>query len=230
MGVRELLTASDSIEEIEELLKSIDNINIPSDDFGSESILIWAAIHGHNQVIAGLLQHPQTNPNIQSKNGYAALILAAYNGHDQVIAELLKHSQINPNIQSKNGYTTLILTAYNGHDQVVTGLLKHPQTNPNIQNENGDTALTIASKKGHKEVVSIIKDNLKMRSTATIRQTARLLYQNKNRGWTDNKVGFFANMPSDLSIKIAGLTGDPSVHTEAQANKIATTSYGRITL
>jgi len=155
---------------------------------------------------------------MQSWSGDIALIWSARAGHEQSIIALLQHPRIDPNIQSTYGNTALIWAARAGHEQAVIALLQHPQTNPNMQSWSGDTALTIASKKGYDSIVSVIRK----RSTTTVRQTARFAYQNR---YGAVRIGFFAGLPDEINKSIAALTGDPSVHTEEQANKIAIAGY-----
>jgi len=201
MGVnimREQLAISDSTEEIQAILNSIEDINAPSYEFYDDTPLIWATHYGYNKIVVALLQHPQINPNIQDEDGFAALIWAAYKDYKQI----------------------------------VTVLLQHPQANPNIQNKYGDTALTIAFRQGHNDTVSIIKDHLREKSTATIRQTARLLYQDRySRNDRDrtNECGFF-KLSDETNKAIAALTGDPSVHSETQIKGLATEGFSRINL
>jgi len=139
---------------------------------------------------------------------------------------ICKHPQTNPNLQDEDGNTILIWAAWNGNEQMVTALLQHPQTNPNLQNKHGNTALTLASENGHKGVVSIIKDNLKMRRKTTIEQAVNGLYEAIHGR---NPVMIFnQKVPKEINIEIAALTGDPSVHTNEQANEIASTRISYI--
>jgi len=156
MGVEELLAKSDRIEEIEELLKRIDDINAASDDFNGKTPLIWAASQGHAQIVSALLQHPRINPDIQKEKGVTALMVAAYNGHAQAVTALLQHLRINPDVQKEDGVTALMCAAYKGHEQTVSALLQHPRINPDIQREDGDTALMVAAYKGHAQIVSAL--------------------------------------------------------------------------
>jgi len=159
-------------------------------------------------------------------NDETPLMWATFLSDEQIVTALLQHPQINPNIQDEYGFTALIWAASCGYDKIVTALLQHSQTDLNIQDKYSYTALSAASRENHKGIVSIIQDNLRIRSTITIKQTARLLYQNR---YGINKAGFFAKLPDEINKKIAALTGDPGAHTEEQANEIATAGYHSVT-
>ncbi len=115
--------------------------------------LMFAASHGHKEIVEMLLEH---NPNVdlQSKDGWTALMIAAYHGHKEIVEMLLRH---NPNVdlQYKDGWTALMFAAQHGHKEIVEMLLRH---NPNVdlQNKDGWTALMIAIHHGHEKVVEML--------------------------------------------------------------------------
>ncbi len=147
------------LTNITELIKTNPNI-INMQCSNSFAALILASYYEHDIVIRMLLDHHNTNPNLQNKYGDTALILASIKGHDIVVRMLLDHPNTNPNLQNKQGHTALIWASRNGRDIVVRMLLDHPYTNPNLQNKNGDTALSWliwASRKGHDKLVVLLK-------------------------------------------------------------------------
>jgi len=200
--------------------------NTLGDNFYGDTLLIWAAYHGHVKVVVALLQYLKTDPNIQDNRGETALTCASRFGHNEVVATLLQHPQTNPNLQDKNGKTALMFAAFYKRYKIVSILLEHPQTNPSIKNDDGYTALVLASKRGYVGVVSIIQDHLKSRSIATINKSICGLYEAIHGR---NPVMFFNQpVPKDIIIEIAKLTGDYNVHTDSQSREISTAGYKRI--
>jgi len=154
------------------------------------------------------------------------LIWATKNSYGKVFSVLLQYAQINPNIKDKLGDTVLVWATCCGNKKTVIALLGHAKIDPRIKNRFGDTALMWAAKQGYEEIVSIIQDHLRIRSIATINQSIHGLHEAIHGR---NPVMFFNQpVPKEINIEIAALTGDPSVYTQAQANKIAATGYCHI--
>jgi ankyrin repeat protein len=113
-----------------------------------------------------LLQHPSTDPNITTHDGYTALVIAVSGsiGNEeravlfqapkiQMISELLRHPRTDPNcfigrstIQSRSDYRRTVLQAcIRERDYVLCSiLLKHARTDPDVQDHHGNTALHYA--------------------------------------------------------------------------------------
>ena len=75
----------------------------------SFTALIWASKKGYDIVVRMLLDHPNTDPNLQNTGGDTALIWASYYEHDTVVRMLLDHPNTYPNLQTKYADTALIL-------------------------------------------------------------------------------------------------------------------------
>ncbi|KAH3776758.1 hypothetical protein DPMN_178190 [Dreissena polymorpha] len=110
--------------------------------------VMQAARHGHNNIIALILQH-QVDMNATNAYGMTALTLAAKGGHLQVV-RLLVEGGADINTQGNAcEYTPLMVAAQNGHDAVLRLLLDR---DPNLCNVLQHTALAVAAMRGKREV------------------------------------------------------------------------------
>ena len=106
-----LLSAAKSgnLTQLQALLNcNITDADINTVDGDDRTPLSLASHHGHLEVVALLLSHPQIDVNAADKVfGNTALIVASRRGHADVVDLLLNHSEIDPNRQSKHGNTAL---------------------------------------------------------------------------------------------------------------------------
>ena len=144
--------------------------------------LIWAAIHGHEEVVRLLLR----NKNIQldqrdTNSGRTALSWAAGYGHEgvvrlflglqfanprsighlwgkvpQVASLLFGRRYVNPNSSSISGQTPLSWAAGNGHEGTVKLLLGQEDVNPNSSIKSGRTLLSWAAEGSHEGIVKLL--------------------------------------------------------------------------
>ena len=114
------------------------------------TLLLCAAVHGHERVVELLLQHG-AEINLQSSDGATALMLAAGQGHERVV-DLLIRRGVELNLQNSDGGTTLMAAASQGHERVVELLIRRG-AELNLQNSKGGTALMYAASLNHTAVV-----------------------------------------------------------------------------
>ena len=89
-----------------------------------QTVLCWAASHGHADLVASLLRDARIDPAMDDQ---VALRYGAKFGHAEVVAHLLSHARVDPSISSQ---VTLILAARCGHADVVSLLLNDPRVTP----------------------------------------------------------------------------------------------------
>ena len=101
-----------------------------------------AAVHGHQEVVALLLQQPgiELNPKTQDR-GETPLHLAADDGRQEVVVLLLQQPGIDTNAADLQGSTALHTAAYRSQEEIVALLLDHPGIEAGVTNINGNTAL-----------------------------------------------------------------------------------------
>jgi len=83
-------------------------------------------------VVKLLINQPNIDINIKSKNELTSLLNTAERGHKEIIELLLKHPKIDINIQDIQGYTALLNAATYGYKEIVELLLKEPNINVNL--------------------------------------------------------------------------------------------------
>ena len=121
-----------------------------------QTLIVWAASHGHEAVVNFLLARDNVDPNLKNNRGQTLLSLAASNGREAVVNLLLARDNVNPNSQDNYGRTPLSLAASNGHEAVVNVLLARDNIDTNSQDKDGQTPLSLAVSNGHEAVVNIL--------------------------------------------------------------------------
>jgi len=144
--------------------------------------LMWAAMHGHEEVVRLLLQRGRARSDIQDREyGRTALSWAAGNGHGgvvrvflggmvansgsmgrvlgniaQVMSGQFRKKYINPDKPDNSGQTPLFRAAGGGHVGVVKLLLERGDISPNRPDNDGQTPLSWAASSGHDGVVNLL--------------------------------------------------------------------------
>ncbi|KAM0424179.1 hypothetical protein ACHAPT_010548 [Fusarium lateritium] len=95
-------------------------------DHKQKSPLLYAAAHGHEQVVETLLQIPNIDVNPRDHKQRTPLSYAAEYGHDQVIEALLQTPSIDVNSKDEKQRTALSYAAEYSPDKVVEALLRAP--------------------------------------------------------------------------------------------------------
>ena len=114
------------IEELRKALARGTNPNKKLDTDGSTA-LHAAAVQGHLEVVALLLEQPGIDWNQAANDGSTAFHLAAACGHQQVVDLLLEQPQIDLNAATDDGDTALHFAALEGHQEILTHLLSAGQ-------------------------------------------------------------------------------------------------------
>ena len=151
-------------------------------DSGGLTPLMWAARHGHEEVVKLLLQQKHTQPDIpDTKYGRTALSWAAGSGHEgvvglflgrlfvnpgrigrrwrktpRVMSILFRRKYVNPDSPDGDGQTPLSWAARNGHDRVVKLLLGRKDVTPDRPDGYGRTPLLWASQNGRDGTVRLL--------------------------------------------------------------------------
>ena len=132
--------------------------------------LIWAALNGHAEVVAALVNLTgkgghAVDLNVANTFGVTALIFATSKNHVEIVSTLLNAPgkdgfAVDLNVKSENGNTALILAARFGYVQITTALLAAtdedgvPVVDLNLVNKEGCTALMLAAHNNHVEIVT----------------------------------------------------------------------------
>ena len=144
--------------------------------------LIWAARHGHEELVRLLLRKKHTQLDQQDASfGRTALSCAAGNGHEGVVRLFLGPGFINPgsiggrwgkarreagllfgrryvspDSLSVSGRTPLSWAAENGYEGIVKLLLGQEGVNPDSSSKSRRTPLSLAAENGHEGMVNLL--------------------------------------------------------------------------
>ena len=127
-----------------------------------QTLIVWAASHGHEAVVNILLARDDVDPDLKNDSGQTLLSLAASNGREAMVNLLLARDTVNPNSQDKYDKTPLSLAASNGHEAVVNILLARDDVDSDLKSDSGRTPLSLAASNGHEAVVNLLlaRDNI----------------------------------------------------------------------
>ena len=103
---------------------------------------IVAALSGHQEVVALLLQQPGMDTNAADENGWTVLHFVASNGQEEVLALLLDHPGIEAGATNIFG-NTVLHSAVRSHagPGVLRRLLACPSIDPNVKNQADKTPI-----------------------------------------------------------------------------------------
>ncbi len=204
--------------------------------------LTLASSKGHAACVELLLQHG-ANPNWQDVAGGTALSLASDRGHTACV-ELLLQYDANPNL--RNSFATSVLDSAVGKLPPKCIALLSLAMNLKAVETPPDISIKIPSLedayKAHPEIFkTFVKDILNendntwpwiteamtkhlledpimkfLKSSADIKRNSILIAQGSR-----SNTGFFNQLPTELLIKIASLTGDREAHNTQASEKIA---------
>lgn len=124
------------LEAVEKLLKNKD-IDLNLKDNNGQTVLLWAASDGHEEVVKLLLANRNVNPNLSDNGARTPLWWATLNGHESVIKLLLARHDVDPNSRDDCGETPLSLATSIGHDAVVKLLLARDDIDAGITDKSG---------------------------------------------------------------------------------------------
>jgi len=146
------------VTEVAKTLLEMNRWDVNKEDDAGTTPLIWAAIHGHEEVVSLLLRNEYSQPDRHDSNfGRTALSWAAENGHEGVVKLLLGRKDVNPDSLSNSGQTPLLLAARNGHEGILRLLLGRKDVNPDITDMLlGRTPLSWAAEDGHDGTVKLL--------------------------------------------------------------------------
>ena len=129
-----------------------------------QTLIHWAASHGHEVVINWLLSNG-VDPDSKDKKGRSPLSCAAENGHKTII-DLLLSNGVNPKSKDKKGRSPLSWAAENGHETIVD-LLLSKDVHPDLKDSTDLTPLSYAASRWHEKVGSAFILNPRLRATSS---------------------------------------------------------------
>ncbi len=137
------------------------NANPNATGYEGQSAL-HVAVYSHigTDVMALLLDHSRTNPNVRDDDGYTALHRSMEDSLLKFMYLLLRHPDINPNVQNREEkFAALHLATIRGIVDAVEALLEHPDTDPNVQTASGWTPLHFAIRDDQLRVLGTLLDH-----------------------------------------------------------------------
>jgi len=146
------------IAEVANTLLDMNRWDVNQVDSAGTTPLIWAAKHGHEEVVSLLLRNEHIQPDRpDSKFDRTALSWASANGHEGIVKLLLARKDLNPNNLSRCNRTPLSWAAMKGHEGIVKLLLGLKDVNPDIPDTKwGQTPLSLAAENGHEAIVQLL--------------------------------------------------------------------------
>lgn len=125
----------------------------PSVLYGTDTLIIRAAIKGHAEILEILLKTQKHTIDVKNIYGATALLYAAH-GYTECVRVLLEHGA-NPNIANDDGFTPLTIAVFHDHPEIVK-LLISAKANLNARNLDGSTALIYASYQNHEHCLGLL--------------------------------------------------------------------------
>ena len=144
------------VAEVANTLIDMGRWDVNQEDSAGRTPLIWAARHGHEEVVSLLLRNKNIQPDRHDSNCQTALSCAAQNGHEGVVELLLGHGDVNPDSSCYSSSTPLSSASEGGHEGIVKLLLGRKEVNPNSSNSIGRTPLFSATEGGHEGIVKLL--------------------------------------------------------------------------
>ena len=155
------LCRSGDIEEVRSALERGEDANKKLSAKGRTALHV-AAVKGHREIVALLLEQPRTDFSVTDDAGWTALHLAAYTGHKEVLISLLSQPGVDVNVanitgsEAYRGATALHIAAQLGHMDILALLINCPGIDLNATSHQGWTALHYAARSSHKDVVALL--------------------------------------------------------------------------
>ncbi|KAK2741021.1 hypothetical protein FQN57_005757 [Myotisia sp. PD_48] len=118
----------------------------PNMSIQGRTTLHFAIDDGKKEMVAQLLNHPKTDPNIEDIFCTTPLSLAVQNTQAEAVELLLRHPDIDINSVDPEHITPLSRAVEKGSLEVVKILLTHPRIDPNIHRQNLPLLLAIKTK------------------------------------------------------------------------------------
>ena len=134
----------------------LENGAIPGSIDRYSTLLLWAAMNGHQAVVKLLLDRDDVAVNILDPYGDTPLLCAVKKGHEAVIKLLLDRDDVMINLQNRYGESSLSLAAQNGNEAVVKLLLNREDGIADSRDIRGQTPLSWAARKGREAVVKLL--------------------------------------------------------------------------
>ncbi|KAJ9464012.1 hypothetical protein DIPPA_12900 [Diplonema papillatum] len=137
-------------------VKSLATLHMIDDpDESGFTALLWAAWHGHKNVVAALL-NKGADKNWADEDGQTALFHACWYGYSNVV-QLLLSAGCDPDVADNEKETPLGAAARQGHYDCVR-LLIQANADPRVRDKDGHNAVSRALKKGSTAIALLIED------------------------------------------------------------------------
>jgi hypothetical protein len=150
-----LATINGDITTVKALLE-IGKVDPCSQDDLGFTILTYAAIYDHKDIVKLLINNDDVDINMADRDSRTPLMHAAINGKDDVAKLLISKDQIEINCRDKRGCTPLIWATIKGHRNVAEVLLNSGKIDVTVKDTSGKTALMHAIEKQHTELEKLI--------------------------------------------------------------------------
>ncbi|KAI2707640.1 hypothetical protein CBS147332_6698 [Penicillium roqueforti] len=157
-GAFAIAASAERLEVVQFLLEwKATNPNVQT-DWTKQTPLFVAAQHGHDEIVALLLDSGRVDLEIADKHGTTPLGIAAERNHEDIVRRLLAGPRrANPNARDKKGRTPLFHAALSGRLGVVIILLEADGIDLQLSDAEGKTPVAVALEYGNRQVAEVLQ-------------------------------------------------------------------------
>lgn len=119
-------------------------------------LIHWASEHGHQDLIAYLLEDPRIDVRAKDNFHDEAIHIMASCGHLDSLKLALNCHKINPNSLGHKKQLITHAAAYGGHPEIIKFILESCIVDPNITDEYGHNIIHIAAEEGFADIIDVI--------------------------------------------------------------------------
>jgi len=146
-----------NVYAVKRLIKKVPNIQCPDSENGW-TILMYAARHGHIQLVKFLLENEHEDKAISvDGEGTTVLMIAAQYDQDEIFYTYAEHYPPSIHATNRSGCTALLFAAKVGNEDLIYFLLNWGADIDHVD-DDGNTALHYAAGWGHTKSVTILID------------------------------------------------------------------------
>lgn len=93
------------------------------------TILMWACLGDHTEIVRVLLQTGESHPEYQTKSGHTALMMACQNGNTKIVQALLQTNNARPELKTIFEADALLIARKRGYTEIVELLTPYMDMN-----------------------------------------------------------------------------------------------------